>query len=88
MRTEKTNAGRPHEITVRKWPSTSRERILRINQICLHLDFGLLDSRMVRVEKKKNKTKLLFKPLFLQYLVMAPYKLIQILETKCKLIRH
>ena len=54
MRTEKTNAGRPHEITVRKWPSTSRERILRINQICLHLDFGLLDSRMVRVEKKKN----------------------------------
>lgn len=87
MRTEKTNAGRPRESTVRKWTSTSRERILRINQICLHLDFGLLYSRMVRVKKKKTK-KLLFKPLFLQYLVMAPYKLIQILETKCKLIRH
>ena len=62
LRRDEDPDGTSCEDIGRKWPSTTKQRRLRGNQTCQHLDVGLLASRTVRkliqLFKKKEKERL------------------------------
>ena len=86
LRRDEDPDGTPCEDIGRKWPSTTKQRRLRGNQTCQHLDVGLLASRTVRkliqLFKKKEKERLtvlsnslllnLFKNFYFQVLAPPP----------------